>query len=67
MAVVNIAITIPDAHITRVQVAFRAMQADDTLTNAQIIELIRQRTMRDIREITLDHERRTAAAAVTTT
>lgn len=72
MAVINLAITVPDAQIGRVQAAARATfgQVSDgaggfrDMTNAEIVERIRQETIHMIKRMVFAHEKRLDEIAV---
>jgi hypothetical protein len=71
MAVVNLSITIPDAQMARVQAACRAAfgQVDDgaggfrDLTNAEIVERLRQGVITQIKTMVSRSEREAARIA----
>jgi hypothetical protein len=71
MAIINLAITVPDAQMARVQAACRATfgQVDDglgglrDLTNAEIIERLRQGVIGQIKTMVARTERSAAIAA----
>lgn len=65
MATINLgSISIPDAHLPRAQAAYRGFFGAG-LTNAQILEKMRQQLMETVKTTTLDWERRQAADAIT--
>lgn len=61
MAILNLSITIPDAQLPRIQSAVRA-EWGQGLTNAEIVERLRQEVIVMIRSLTISRER--AAAVV---
>lgn len=61
MAVINLAITIPDAQVTRVQEAIRGtFELPPTATNPELIEKLRQETLLMIKRMVLNWEKRLA-------
>lgn len=72
MAVLNLSVTVPDAQIARVQAAARGTfgQVDDGLggkrdmTNAELVERLRQETIYMIKRMVFAYEKRQAEIAL---
>lgn len=70
MATINLAITIPDAQMTRVQAALKTHWAEagkPTLTNAQVVERLRTSVISSIKDIVKRVEEDAAKASAIAT
>ena len=63
MATINFTLTLDDAHMARFLAATRTRQNNQALTEAAIIEMLRQNVMREMVSVTAQVEREAALKA----
>lgn len=63
MATVNFTLTLDDAHLARFLAATRTRQNNQALTEAEIVEILRQNVMREMVSVTAQVEREAALRA----